>query len=132
MNRFSPLPDVGFIRLKQIVGDLNASPPVPPIIPVSKATWWAGVKTGRYPKPVKLGPRITAWHVDDIKKLIDQGRSLHEEQELPSIKTGGLELRLRCALEEWKSDLESQIDIGKFDRSLSRKLDAVTVLLESL
>lgn len=38
--------------------------------PVSKSTWWAGVKDGRYPKPVKLGPKITAWRVEDIKELI--------------------------------------------------------------
>nr|WP_244470515.1 AlpA family phage regulatory protein [Microvirga vignae] len=38
-------------------------------IPVSKSTWWAG-KDGRYPKPVKLGPRITAWRVEDIRALI--------------------------------------------------------------
>jgi predicted DNA-binding transcriptional regulator AlpA len=39
-------------------------------ITVSKSTWWAGVKAGRYPKPVKLGPRITAWRVEDIRALI--------------------------------------------------------------
>lgn len=42
-------------------------------IPVSKSTWWAGVRTGRYPKPVKLGPRITAWRKADIDALIDDG-----------------------------------------------------------
>ena len=39
-------------------------------IPVSKSTWWAGVKSGRYPQPVKLGPRITAWRAEDIEALI--------------------------------------------------------------
>ena len=33
---------------------------------------WAGVKAGRYPKPVKLGPRITAWRVEDIRTLIEK------------------------------------------------------------
>lgn len=42
-------------------------------IPVSKSTWWAGVKTGRFPKPVKLGPRITAWRADDIAALLKNG-----------------------------------------------------------
>ena len=41
-------------------------------IPVSKSTWWAGVKSGRYPQPVKLGPRITAWRADDIEALINE------------------------------------------------------------
>jgi predicted DNA-binding transcriptional regulator AlpA len=40
---------------------------------VSKSTWWAGVKSGRYPASVKLGPRITAWRVEDIRKLIRTG-----------------------------------------------------------
>lgn len=67
------LPETGFLRLPQIIGDANANPPVPAIIPVSKSTWWAGVKTGRYPKPVKtLGLRITAWRVEDIRALIEQ------------------------------------------------------------
>lgn len=65
------LPETGFLRLTNIIGDAKASPPIPAIIiPVSKSTWWAGVKSGRYPKPIKLGPRITAWRVEDIRNLI--------------------------------------------------------------
>ena len=60
------LPPTGLVRLKQILG------PIGPI-PVSKSTWWAGVKKGRYPKPVKIGPRSTAWNVADIRRLIDLG-----------------------------------------------------------
>ena len=66
----SILPETGFLRLPQIVGDSKAQPPVPALIPVSRSTWWAGVKSGRYPRPVKLGPRITAWRVEDIRRLI--------------------------------------------------------------
>ena len=65
------LPESGYVRLKQIVGDPKAEPPIPAVFPVSKSTWWSGVKSGRYPQPVKLGPRITAWRVDDIRRLID-------------------------------------------------------------
>lgn len=67
-----PLPDTGFVRLKQIIGDRWADPPVPPVIPVSKTTWWDGVRAGRYPRPVKLSPRTTAWRVEDIRALISQ------------------------------------------------------------
>ena len=67
------LPDSGYLRLSQIIGNRNTTPPIPPVIPVSKSTWWAGVKAGRFPKPTKLGPRITAWRVTDIRALIDQG-----------------------------------------------------------
>lgn len=66
----STLPETGFLRLPQIVGDSKAQPPVPALIPVSRSTWWASVKSGRYPRPVKLGPRITAWRVEDIRRLI--------------------------------------------------------------
>lgn len=66
------LPETGYLRLYQIIGDRLSVPPVPPLIPVSKSTWWAGVKSGRYPKPVKLGPRITAWRVEDIRELIER------------------------------------------------------------
>lgn len=65
------LPETGYIRLPQIIGDRNANPPIPAIIPVSKSTWWAGVQSGRFPRPVKLGPRTTAWRVEDIRDLIE-------------------------------------------------------------
>ena len=63
------LPETGFLRLTQIVGDSSAEPPVCAIFPVSKSTWWAGVKSGRFPAPVKFG-RCTMWRVEDIKALI--------------------------------------------------------------
>lgn len=67
------LPETGYLRLPQIIGNPNAEPPIPAIIPVGKSTWWAGVRSGRYPQPVKtLGPRITAWRVEDIRTLIER------------------------------------------------------------
>jgi prophage regulatory protein len=59
------LPLIGFVRLTSIL-----APNGP--IPVGRSTWWAGVKNGRFPSPVKLGPRTTAWRVDDIRALIDK------------------------------------------------------------
>jgi hypothetical protein len=47
-------------------------------IPVSRSTWWAGVKSGRFPAPVKLGPKISAWRDVDIQQLIDNGSSMVE------------------------------------------------------
>lgn len=64
------LPETGFVRVSQIVGRPKAVPPIPPIIPVCEATWWAGVKSGRFPAAVKLGPRTTVWRVEDIRALI--------------------------------------------------------------
>lgn len=64
------LPETGFMRLSQILGNSKTDPPTPPIIPIKKSCWWAGVKSGRFPKPVKLGARVTAWRVEDIRALI--------------------------------------------------------------
>lgn len=53
------LPRTGFLRLKQILM----------FLPIGKSTWWDGVRTGRFPQPVKLGPRTTAWRAEDIYAL---------------------------------------------------------------
>jgi predicted DNA-binding transcriptional regulator AlpA len=54
------IPSTGFLRLSQVLN----------IVPVSKSSWWEGCKTGRFPKPVKLGPRTTAWRAEDITALV--------------------------------------------------------------
>lgn len=68
--RGNSLPAEGFVRLKQIIGDPKANPPIPAIIPVGKSTWWAGVRTGRFPQPIHLGPATTVWRVRAIRDLI--------------------------------------------------------------
>ena len=40
---------------------------------ISKSTWWDGVRTGKYPTPVKLGDRITCWRLEDVLELVDKG-----------------------------------------------------------
>ncbi len=62
MNQHAALPEIGFIRLPQVLQ----------VIPVSRASWWAGVKTGRYPQGVKISTRVTAWRVQDIRELIER------------------------------------------------------------
>lgn len=66
MNNFSIETNAptGFLRLEQVLK----------LIPVSKATWWSGCKTGQFPKPFKLAPRITAWRVCDIQSCIENFR----------------------------------------------------------
>ena len=59
------------LRLKQILGDPKADPPVEPIIPISQSSWWDGISKGKYPKPIKLSENTTVWREDDIRKLID-------------------------------------------------------------
>lgn len=55
------LPQVGFLRLPQVLA----------IFPVSRSSWWQGVKDRRYPQPVRLGPRTVAWRCVDILALIE-------------------------------------------------------------
>jgi len=66
------LPETGFLRLSQIIGNPKAEPPIPPIIPVKKSCWWEGCRSGRFPKPLKLGDgRGAFWRVEDIRALIE-------------------------------------------------------------
>lgn len=61
MSKQLILPETGFVRLPLVLA----------LIPVAKSSWWQGIKEGRFPKPVKLGPRTTAWRVQDIRALIE-------------------------------------------------------------
>ena len=63
IDTYGSLPDVGYVRQSQLI---------PSIFPFSSATLWRKVKAGTFPKPVKLGPRITAWRVEDIRSLIER------------------------------------------------------------
>jgi predicted DNA-binding transcriptional regulator AlpA len=62
------LPETGYLRLPQILG--NPKKNIPALIPISKSAWYASIKSGRAPQGVKLGPRTTAWRVEDIRALI--------------------------------------------------------------
>lgn len=55
-------------------------PQVLTLIPISRSAWWAGCKSGRYPKPVKLGPRTTAWRAADIAALLEQLSGKQDEE----------------------------------------------------
>jgi len=62
MTGTAALPETGFLRLPEVLA----------LIPVSPATWWRGVRAGRFPAAVKLGVRTTAWRAEDIRDLIDR------------------------------------------------------------
>jgi prophage regulatory protein len=61
-NISAELPKQGFVRLPTVLS----------VFPVSPASWWNGIKAGKYPKGVKLGERTTAWRVEDIRNLIER------------------------------------------------------------
>lgn len=62
------LPQIGFLRIWHIVG--NPKTNTPALLPIGRTSFLNGVKSGKYPQPVKLGERTTAWRVEDIKALI--------------------------------------------------------------
>lgn len=64
------LSEDGFVRLREILGDRRRG--VPGMIPIGKSAWYSGVAQGRFPKPVRLGPRTSAWRVSDIRALIER------------------------------------------------------------
>jgi predicted DNA-binding transcriptional regulator AlpA len=66
------LPETGYLRISQIIGNPKADPPIPALIPVGKSTFWQGVKSGQFPKAIKLSPRVTVWRVEDIRKYIEE------------------------------------------------------------
>ena len=56
------IPEQGFLRLREVLK----------VIPVGKTCWWEGVKSGRYPKPVKLSKRCTGWRAEEIRELMQR------------------------------------------------------------
>ncbi|NTV25907.1 MAG: AlpA family phage regulatory protein [Chlorobiaceae bacterium] len=61
-------PSFRFYRISEVLGDKKRG--IPGIIPVSRASWYAGIKDGKYPKPVKLSERTSAWKSTDIDELV--------------------------------------------------------------
>jgi prophage regulatory protein len=59
-------PETGFLRIRDIIG--NPKKGIPAVIPVSRTTWWAGVKSGRFPKGVDRAG-VQVWKVEDIRAL---------------------------------------------------------------
>lgn len=55
------------LRLWDVIGDRRAG--LPGIIPVSRTTWYDGVKRGIYPAPLKLSARVSAWRASEIYAL---------------------------------------------------------------
>lgn len=75
MDHKITLPEEGFVKLPQVLAT----------IPVSKSTWFRGVAAGRYPKPVKIGVRASAWRVEEIRECVaalpTHGKSAHQKAE---------------------------------------------------
>jgi prophage regulatory protein len=46
------------------------------LVPVARSTWFAGIRSGRFPASVRLGPRIAAWRLRDIQQILENGVGL--------------------------------------------------------
>ena len=64
----APEPTRALLRVYQIIGCRKRG--IPAILPISRSSWWAGVKSGKYPRPIKLGPKTIAWRASDIQALL--------------------------------------------------------------
>ena len=63
-QKIHPLPtDESFalMKLPQVLAHMQ----------VSRSSWLDGVRTGRYPEPVRLSKRRVAWRVSDLKAFVD-------------------------------------------------------------
>jgi predicted DNA-binding transcriptional regulator AlpA len=56
------LSPTGLMKLPQVLA----------VFPVSRSTWYAGIKSGIYPHALKLGQRSSAWSVESIRELIER------------------------------------------------------------
>jgi len=54
-----------WLRVRQVADYLNVSP----------ATIWRWLETRDFPKPVKIGPRVTAWKFQDVLEW-ENGKAL--------------------------------------------------------
>ena len=67
---FDTLPDSAYLRESQLVQSPKR-PDVAAPLPFSGNTLWRKVKAREFPQPVKLGPRITAWKVGDVRAWLE-------------------------------------------------------------
>ena len=56
------MPENGLLRLPEVLR----------YIPVSKSTIYAKIKTGAWPRPVRITQRLVAWKARDIRNLLER------------------------------------------------------------
>jgi predicted DNA-binding transcriptional regulator AlpA len=64
------LGESNLLRIQQIIGDPDKG--IQPLIPIGRTAWYAGIKRGIYPQPLRLGPRLVVWKAADIRNLIER------------------------------------------------------------
>lgn len=59
--------ELKYVRIKALTGPKG-------LLPISRSSFYQGVKDGLYPKPIKLG-RISVWSVAEIEALLKRRQS---------------------------------------------------------
>lgn len=62
MNQKQTLPSEGFVRLRQIIGPDGC-------LPVSRSSFYAGIKAGLWPAPKKCGA-MSLWSVTELRACL--------------------------------------------------------------
>lgn len=56
------IPSPGYVRQAQLLGNVR---------PIGATTLWRWVNSGRFPKPIKLSPRVTVWRAEDVRTWME-------------------------------------------------------------
>lgn len=64
------IPNEGYARLHDIVGSKRHG--IRPLLPIAASTWWAGVRAGKFPQPIRLSARLTVWRWRDVRDLLQR------------------------------------------------------------
>lgn len=55
------LPETGYVRLPSVLA----------VYPVSKSKLYSDIKEGKFPPPVKLSERVSAWRVETLREFLE-------------------------------------------------------------
>ena len=99
MQNNHALPETGYLRLPDVLR----------LFPVSRSTWWSGVKAGIYPRQTKLSPNVSAWKVEDIRALIEAAAVKNNE------KSSGGESSAKAATAPCKKPSKDKQAVSRLD-----------------
>jgi prophage regulatory protein len=63
------IPESGFIRVSQLLGTRRGTIP---ILPISRSGLYAWIRSGRWPAPIKLGPKVIAWPASVVRTALEE------------------------------------------------------------
>jgi len=62
------LPGTCLVRIHEILGCPNRG--IRGLLPMGRTAWYKGIREGRYPAGVLLGPRMRAWKIEEIRTVM--------------------------------------------------------------